>query len=199
MLINYNEVDKKEAKIILDNFLAENNKRLEEFRAQIDSSEHARHLTLDYSRRSLDQLSKWAEPRWQQRPNGPQINSPESSRHKTYEEVNAIIGQEVLPNWVDYQFSIACYVSTDNVWLIDGLARYLAECLFVALPKARWSIGHDSHKGYHLENKIVISNLPSIEFSPMEAIAGVAAHVLNDDHQPYSMTKIYDRIANLNG
>jgi hypothetical protein len=91
------------------------------------------HVPLDMTPGSLEPLWSWAQPRlsWREGYQPPPRGLP--GPRVPLEDLEPI---EELPAW--FVPDLWSDFSASSLWLIDGLARYLGECLLDHVPGARW-------------------------------------------------------------
>lgn len=167
---------KPEARAFLERFLAEMPARMEWLTGLCQDSGGPSKSELDYSAASLNALWAWAQPRFAWRSG---YRAP-TSRGEIEPRFNPddLEGPGDLPSWFHHPSGLGLATfSSDTLWLIDALGRYLGESVVRSIPEARWASGATRPKGNMLANQPVVAGLLD-EDSPIFACVGMASRVL---------------------
>jgi len=132
-------------------------------------------VSVDLSPASLDRAWAGALPvlAWAPGYVPPPIGAPAPAPERT-----ALGPESMLPSWFSHEQhpSYAQY-SADTLWVIDGLARQLAEVVLDQVPGTAWAVGHSRRKGYLHEGSPVITGLGA-ELNPRWTVSTVVGHAL---------------------
>lgn len=185
-----------EAKAFLASFLETTPQRLKELRQQSSTQGGPPPEVLDLTPASLEPLWSWAHPRlsWRE---GYQPRPWGQSGPRVPVEGMEPLGE--LPAWFDPALSRWSAFSASSLWLIDGLARYLGQCLLEHVPGARWEVGK-ARKGYVYQNHPVIVGLPlSDPAQPMWSVSIIAGRALQPSPGPSTLMDLYTVWTNRSG
>jgi hypothetical protein len=84
----------------------------------------------------------------------------------------------MLPSWFAHEpHPSYAQFSADTLWVIDGLARHLAEVVLARVPGTAWAAGHSTRKGYLHEGAPVVTGLGA-ELNPRWTVSTVVGHEL---------------------
>ena len=132
-------------------------------------------VSVDLSPASLDRAWAGALPvlAWAPGYVPPPIGAPAPAPERT-----ALGPESMLPSWFSHEQhpSYAQYAA-DTLWVIDGLARHLAEVVLDHVPGTAWAVGHSRRKGYLHEGSPVITGLGA-ELNPRWTVSTVVGHTL---------------------
>ena len=175
----WKELSHDEAAAYLKQFLLEQPARLEELASLSQSTGGPSRTELDYGPESLVPLWRWARKRmsWHEGYVPNPIPTMPATRRPTGDEL-APLSQ--LPSWVGAEPTTHGTFSPDTLWLIDMVARYFAEVLLRANPRAEWRVGNSRIKGYAEQNRPVLS-WSGGELSPLNLITVLTSRELKGD------------------
>lgn len=180
------DMSRDEARAFLARFLEEMPQRLEWLDAEAAGS-----VELDFSVDSLGALWDWAAPRFSWRRGyappplgmpGPQIDPAE------------LEPAEELPSWFHHTSSAGyAELSSESLWLLDALGRYLGETVIRNNSGTAWKAAHSRRAGYMFQNQPVIDGLDD-DFNPVHACAGLARRALQPTPAggPKTLLDLYD-------
>ncbi|GGC05858.1 hypothetical protein [Cellulomonas carbonis] len=186
-MVTFVEMSAAEAKAFLEQFLAHGPERLDALRRRLVADGAAREDELDLSAASLEPVWAWAVPRlsWRAGYEPPPLGMP-GPRGPAGELEPA----DELPEWFDARYHDAWRFSAKTLWVVDGVARYLAECLVAAVPGARWVVGRSRSKGYVYQNHPVVTGLPLDDVEPVALVLVAAGKAL--DGRPSSLRDLFE-------
>lgn len=180
-MVTLRTATRREAAGLLATFLARTPARLDELRAEAADSGGPPPGSLDLSTDSLGPLWEWAAPRFAWRPG---YAPPPFGLPGPRVDPHAVEPAATLPEWFDPDLHWN-RLSLQSVWLVDGLARYLGECLLREVPGARWTVGRSWRRGYVFQNHPVIRGLPvGGPLQPMWSVSILAARALQPSPGP---------------
>jgi len=191
-MVVYVSMQPKEAKALLETFVARTPQRLEEFRAQVAASGGLAAAEPDLTPASLVPLWEWAAPRftWRAGYTPPPDGEPGDRYPK-----GPLEPDDELPEWFDARAGDSWRFSAQTLWLSDGLARYLGECLVAHVPGTRWTVAQ-LRKGYVYQNHIVIAGLANGEIEPMWAVTTLASRAMQPNsiytQGPRTLAAVYE-------
>ena len=183
-MVSFLTLKAPEAKAFLASFLEATPQRLDELRQQCATQDGPPPEVLDLTPSSLEPLWSWAQPRfsWREGYQPRPLGEPGPRVH-----VEVMEPLEELPPWFDpplLRWSAFC---PSSLWLIDGLARYLGQCLLDHVPDARWEVGK-ARKGYVYQNHPVIVGLPVGDpVQPMWSVSIIAGRALQPSPGPSTL------------
>lgn len=180
-MVAYRQLTARQAQEQLRLFCAETPQRLDELREVVGSTGGPAASALDLSPGSLGPLWEWARPRLAWREGWQPPVGAEPPRRIAPEELEPA---EVLPSWFDPAVPGWATFSAPTLWLVDGIARYLGECLIAEVPRARWGVGRSLRRSYVYRNHPVVQRLPIGECQPMVLVANTARRALTPSTGP---------------
>jgi hypothetical protein len=167
---------KPEARAYLERFLSDMPSCIDRLAAQSASTGGPDQSQLDCTAESLDALYSWAAPRFAWRAGyQPPAFRGDFRPQFTPDDLEE---PEDLPSWFHHPSGVGLAdFSTETLWLIDGLARYLGETVINCIPGTRWASGATRPKGNMVANHPILTGL-SDEESPIFACTGLASRML---------------------
>lgn len=193
-MVIYVDMTLQEAKALLATFVSNTPQRLEQLRQRSAASGGPSSEELDLDPASLDGLWAWATPQftWRDGYDPPADDGP-GVRHPA----EPLEPDDQLPEWFDPRALDWWQFSADTLWLIDGLARYLAESVIAQVPTARWTVGRARMKSYAFQNHIVMDGIPfGDQVEPMWSVTILVSRALQPDsiykRGPRSLREVYD-------
>ena len=149
-------------------------------------------VSVDLSPASLDRAWAGALPvlAWAPGYVPPPIGAPAPAPERT-----ALGPESMVPSWFSHEQhpSYAQYAA-DTLWVIDGLARHLAEVVLDHVPGTAWAVGHSRRKGYLHEGSPVITGLGA-ELNPRWTVSTVVGHTLRGgapQSAPSTVRELYE-------
>lgn len=155
-MVEYVSMTPAQARALLSTFLENTPGRVAGLREVCAASGGPSPEALDLGADSLDPLWAWAVPRlaWRDGYVPPPLDMP-GPRHPA----GPLEPEDQLPEWFDPRVLDGWRLSASTLWLVDGLARYLAGCVLAGTPSARWTV-HRSRRDDALQNHLVVDGLP---------------------------------------
>ena len=134
-MVEYVSMTPAQARALLGTFVENTPRRIAGLREHCATSGGPAADELDLGPDSLDALWEWAVPRlsWRDGYVPPPLDAP-GPRHPA----GPLEPEDELPEWFDPRVLDGWRLSASTVWLVDGLARYLAEC--TVLPAGRETV-----------------------------------------------------------
>lgn len=181
-MVTFHELTRREAADFLERFQSETPQRLTDLRQLVSATGGPPEPALDLSPRSLEPLWDWALPRLDWREGWTPPRGDEPPRRVGPDELEP---PGTLPSWFDPCVPGWAAFSAPTLWLVDGMARYLGECLVREVRRARWGVGRSLRRGYVHRNHPVVQRLPvGDECEPMALVANTARRALTPSVRP---------------
>lgn len=178
-MVIYVDMTLTEAKALLATFVSNTPQRLDQLRQRSAASGGPSPEDLDLGPASLDRLWAWATPQfaWRDGYDPPPDHEP-GPRHPA----RPLEPDDQLPEWFDPRALDWWRFSADTLWLIDGLARYLAESVIAHVPTAHWTVGRARTRSYAFQNHIVMDGIPfGDQVEPMWSVTILVSRALQPD------------------
>lgn len=178
-VVTFVDMSPVQARAFLGQFLAQDAERLDGLRSRVVADGAAREGDLDLGATSLDLVWGWATPRLSWRAG---YEPPPPGRRGPREPVGALEPPDALPEWFDARYYDSWRLSATTLWVVDGVARYLAQCLLAAVPGSRWVVGRSRRRGYVYQNHPVVAGLPlGDDFEPVASTMVLVGQALAGD------------------
>lgn len=173
----FQAMDRQEALQHFENYVAGAGAALARFRDDVAASRGP--LDVDCSPGSMVDLWSWF------------LGRAEAS------DTPARFGEDaVVPAWVDADQPFLRRLAPATLWMVDGLAYYLAACLQRSVPGAVWVMGDEPRvKNYIFQNQPLVTGFTT-DASPLSLVLGLVgeAVVRGDRRDPQQLRELYEDV-----